>query len=141
MLGAEVQEVTDADERPQGPLLIGTEAVLHRVGSASLVVFLDFDQELLAPRYRAGAEGAEKTSGMLHALNLLLEDLLLIHSGVPALIRNTDLAAELARMTQNVTPAWLEAASRGVDQVESGMRRNLLRSLSLDAFAASLPVR
>jgi DNA polymerase-3 subunit delta' len=91
--------------------------------------------------YRAGAEGAEKTSGMLHALNLLLEDLLLIHSGVPALIRNTDLAAELARMTQNVTPAWLEAASRGVDQVESGMRRNLLRSLSLDAFAVSLPAR
>jgi DNA polymerase III subunit delta' len=91
--------------------------------------------------YRAGAEGAEKTSGTLHALNLLLEDLLLIHSGVPALIRNTDLATELARMTRNVTPAWLEAASRGVDQVESGMRRNLLRSLSLDAFAVSLPDR
>jgi len=78
---------------------------------------------------------------MLHALNLLLEDLLLIHSGVPALIRNTDLATELRRMTQDVTPAWLEAASRGVDQVEAGMRRNLLRSLSLDAFATSLPVR
>jgi DNA polymerase-3 subunit delta' len=91
--------------------------------------------------YRAGAEGSVKTSGMLHALNLLLEDLLLIHSGVPALIRNTDLAGDLARMTQSVTPAWLEAASRGVDQVEAGMRRNLLRSLSLDAFATSLPVR
>jgi DNA polymerase III subunit delta' len=91
--------------------------------------------------YRAGAEGAEKTSAMLHALNLLLEDLLLIHSGVPRLIRNTDLAAELARMAQNITPAWLEAASRGVDQVEAGMRRNLLRSVSLDAFATSLPLR
>jgi DNA polymerase III subunit delta' len=91
--------------------------------------------------YRAGAEGAAKTAAMLHALNLLLEDLLLIHSGVPALIRNTDLAAELRRMTQSVTPAWLEAASRGVDQVEAGMRRNLLRSLSLDAFATGLPVR
>ena len=91
--------------------------------------------------YRAGAEGAEKTAGMLHALNLLLEDLLLTHSRVPMLIRNTDLAAELARMTQSVTPAWLEAASRGADQVEAGMRRNLLRSLSLDAFATSLPVR
>ncbi len=34
-------------------LLVGTEAVLHRVRAASLVVFLDFDQELLAPRYRA----------------------------------------------------------------------------------------
>jgi primosomal protein N' (replication factor Y) len=37
-------------------LLVGTEAVLHRVRGASLVVFLDFDQELLAPRYRAGAQ-------------------------------------------------------------------------------------
>jgi DNA polymerase-3 subunit delta' len=70
-----------------------------------------------------------------------LEDLLLIHSGVPALIRNADLATELARMTRSVTPAWIEAASRGLDQVEAGMRRNLLRSLSLDAFATSLPVR
>ena len=91
--------------------------------------------------YRAGAEGAEKTSAMLHALNLLLEDLLLLRSNTPALIRNTDLAAELTRMAQDVTPAWLEAASRGVDQVEAGMRRNLLRSLSLDAFATSLPLR
>jgi primosomal protein N' (replication factor Y) len=40
-------------EAPDAPLLVGTEAVLHRVRSASLVVFLDFDQELLAPRYRA----------------------------------------------------------------------------------------
>jgi DNA polymerase-3 subunit delta' len=91
--------------------------------------------------YRAGAEGAGKTSAMLHALNLLLEDLLLTHSGVPALIRNTDMAKDLARMAQSVTPQWIEAASRGVDQVEAGMRRNLLRSLSLDAFATSLPVR
>ena len=91
--------------------------------------------------YRAGAEGAEKTSAMLHALNLLLEDLLLIHSGVPQLIRNTDLVADLTRMAQSITPAWLEAASRGADQVEAGMRRNLLRSLSLDAFATSLPAR
>lgn len=91
--------------------------------------------------YRAGAEGAGKTSAMLHAMSLLLEDLLLVHSGVPALIRNTDLAAELNRMAQVVTPAWLEAASRGADQVEAGMRRNLLRSVSLDAFATSLPGR
>ncbi len=91
--------------------------------------------------YRAGAEGSVKTSGMLHALNLLLEDLLLIHSGVPALVRNADLVKELSRMAQSVTPQWIEAASRGLDQVEAGMRRNLLRSLSLDAFATSLPVR
>ncbi len=37
-------------------VLLGTEAVLHRVSDAGLVAFLDFDQELLAPRYRAAEE-------------------------------------------------------------------------------------
>ncbi len=41
---------------PLAPVLVGTEAVLHRVPSASLVVFLDFDHELLAPRYRSGEQ-------------------------------------------------------------------------------------
>jgi len=37
-------------------ILIGTEAVLHHVHDAAVVAFLDFDQELLAPRYRASEE-------------------------------------------------------------------------------------
>lgn len=40
----------------EADLYIGTEAVLHRVESADAVAFLDFDQELLAPRYRATEE-------------------------------------------------------------------------------------
>jgi primosomal protein N' (replication factor Y) len=35
---------------------VGTEAALHRVVEADAVAFLDFDQELLAPRYRAAEE-------------------------------------------------------------------------------------
>ena len=35
---------------------VGTEAVLHRVDRADVVAFLDFDRELLAPRYRAGEQ-------------------------------------------------------------------------------------
>lgn len=46
---------TDVDS-PLPDVLIGTEAVLHRVRGAGLVAFLDFDQELLAPRYRAAEE-------------------------------------------------------------------------------------
>jgi primosomal protein N' (replication factor Y) len=38
------------------PVVVGTEAVLHRAGSADAVVFLDFDSELLAPRMRAAEE-------------------------------------------------------------------------------------
>jgi len=53
-----VVEVTAAtNERSvSGDLVVGTEAALHRVDAADVVVFLDFDQELLAPRYRAAEE-------------------------------------------------------------------------------------
>lgn len=36
------------------PIVVGTEAVLHRMREARAVVFLDMDQELLAPGFRAG---------------------------------------------------------------------------------------
>jgi len=88
--------------------------------------------------YRAGAEGKAKTEQLLHALALLLQDLLYLSSGTKDLLSNTDLAAELTRLAGQVDFAWISAASAGVDDVHSGMRRNLLRSLSLDALAASL---
>ncbi len=37
-------------------LYVGTEALLHRLDRADAVVFLDFDQELAVPRYRAAEE-------------------------------------------------------------------------------------
>jgi DNA polymerase-3 subunit delta' len=88
--------------------------------------------------YRAGADGQEKTIQLLRALGSLLEDLLLIHAGTSALIRNLDLAAELAALAQGLTIDWIDGAARALVQVEQGMRRNLLRSLSLDAMAVSL---
>jgi len=50
-LDASVTEVPDA------PVVVGTEAVLHRV-PARLVAFLDLDQELFAHRVRAGQQAA-----------------------------------------------------------------------------------
>jgi DNA polymerase-3 subunit delta' len=88
--------------------------------------------------YRAGADGQEKTVHLLRALGSLIEDLLLIVAGTPQLIRNLDIEAELTRMTQGLSVDWIDSASRALDQVEQGMRRNLLRSLSLDAMAVSL---
>ncbi len=88
--------------------------------------------------YRAGAEGQQKTSALLRALSLILEDLLFLDSGTPELVRNTDLRPELERLAQTLSFNWIEQASRGLDQVHSGMRRNLLRSLSLDAYATQL---
>jgi DNA polymerase-3 subunit delta' len=88
--------------------------------------------------YRAGADGQEKTFNLLRALGSLLEDLLLVVAGSPQLIRNLDLAAELDRLAQGLTIDWIDGAARALSQVESGMRRNLLRSLSLDAMAVGL---
>jgi DNA polymerase-3 subunit delta' len=88
--------------------------------------------------YRAGADGQTKTTALLRAFSLLLEDLLLLDSGTPELVRNIDLQTELGRLAAALPFAWIERASHAVDQVQSGMRRNLLRSLSLDAFAAQL---
>ncbi|WP_251106743.1 ATP-binding protein [Alloacidobacterium dinghuense] len=91
--------------------------------------------------YRAGAEGQQKTQGMLRALISLLEDLLLIQSGQAALMRNIDLQAELSAMASGVSFEWIENAARSIQQVQSGMRRNLLRSLALDAFAGEIAVQ
>ena len=57
----EVTGDTRSDELPDAKVFVGTEAVLHQVPAADVVVFLDFDQELLAPRYRA----AEEAFGLL----------------------------------------------------------------------------
>lgn len=88
--------------------------------------------------YRAGAEGREQTDRLLRTLYALLEDLLMLKSGTPDLVRNTDIKGELGRIAQSLDFDWIVSASQRLAEVERGMRRNLLRSLSLDAFATSL---
>jgi primosomal protein N' (replication factor Y) len=71
LIGEPVGELTaDSDRLGTERIVVGTEAVLWRLQSAAAVVFLDFDQELLAPRQRAAeqaltllARGARLTGG------------------------------------------------------------------------------
>ena len=59
LAGVEATELTGDSEEPidaGSRLVVGTEAALHRVTRADAVVFLDFDQHLLAPRFGAGEE-------------------------------------------------------------------------------------
>ena len=88
--------------------------------------------------YRAGADGQEKTIHLLRALSSLVEDLLLVVAGTPHLIRNIDLATELNRLAEGLTVDWIDGAARALVQAEQGMRRNLLRSLSLDAMTVAM---
>ena len=88
--------------------------------------------------YRPGAEGREKMEQLLHTLYALLRDLLFVCSGTPELVRNIDIQSELTRLAEFSDFDWIIAASDRLAEVERGLRRNLLRSLSLDAFAAAL---
>ena len=60
LTGLEVGEVSGPHAAvPDAPVLMATQAGLHRVRRSPLVVWLDFDQELLAPRLRAAEEALE----------------------------------------------------------------------------------
>jgi DNA polymerase-3 subunit delta' len=88
--------------------------------------------------YRAGAEGREKIELLLRCFYSLLQDLLFLESKSPDLIRNIDLKGELEKLSQATDFDWLSSAADRLAEVERGLRRNLLRSLSLDAFEAAL---
>ena len=88
--------------------------------------------------YRAGADGKSKLDSTIRVLYSLLEDLLFVKSGTPEMARNQDMLAELNRMAEQVDFDWIVSATQRLGELESGMRRNLLRSLALDSFAAAL---
>src|SRR5690349_17259767 len=88
--------------------------------------------------YRAGAEGRAKTEQLLGTICSLLEDMIFLQSGVPEFVRNTDITGELKKLAPAVDFTWITSATERVDEVRSGMRRNLLHSLSLDVLATAL---
>lgn len=47
---------TGSPDAALAAVVVGTEAALHRLPAADVVVFLDFDAELLAPRFRAAEQ-------------------------------------------------------------------------------------
>lgn len=81
LTGERVGELTADTDRVGGErIVVGTEAVLWRLQSAAAVVFLDFDQELLAPRQRASeqalallAQGARLVGGRRGGGRLLVQ--------------------------------------------------------------------
>jgi DNA polymerase-3 subunit delta' len=88
--------------------------------------------------YRGGAEGKEKTDQLVAAVYSLLKDIMALTSAAPDLVRNTDIAGELKSLAASVDFAWIAQAAQQLGQLQRGMRRNVLRPLSLDAFALAL---
>ncbi|MGI8741979.1 MAG: AAA family ATPase [Bryobacteraceae bacterium] len=83
------------------------------------------------------ARKQEKLDLLINVLYLLLEDVLLLahqNSG----IRNIDLRKELQALADGVSFRWIRAATRRVDEMAELARRNIQKSIALDAFAVEL---
>ncbi|MEE9415414.1 MAG: hypothetical protein V3V01_09030 [Acidimicrobiales bacterium] len=120
LAGRPVVEVTGTDDSPLNgaDIFVGTEAVLHRVPHAKTVVFLDFDQELAALRYRA----SEQAFGLLIRAARLLG---VRSAGGRMLIQTRKPEHEVLVAAAKADPSYLS---------EAGQRRR--RSLQLPPFSA-----
>jgi len=106
---------------PGTPVLVGTEAVLHRVRHAAAVVFLDIDLHLLAPRLSA------------------TEDTLALFVRAARLVGARGTAATWARvLVQTRVPDHpvLEAVSQGEPATVLGEEVAVRRASALPPFAA-----
>ncbi len=79
----------------------------------------------------------EKLDSYLEVLYLLLEDVLRLANGVSA-IRNDDLRGELDALARRVSFDWQRAAVAKTDELMELVRRNIQKSIALDAFAVEL---
>ena len=109
-----VVAVTGADTHPpeRAGVYVGTEAVLHRVGPVDVVAFLEFDSEMLAPRFRAGEQ----------ALALI--------------VRAGRIAPEVLIQTFSPTHEVIRAASAGDPSIVLDSERSRRELLGLPPFGA-----
>jgi DNA polymerase-3 subunit delta' len=84
-----------------------------------------------------GRGRADKLDFYLKALYELLRDLLLLHQGV-AEIRNVDIRRELEALAGKIEFAWLRRAVKRVDEIAELIRRNIQKTIALDALIIEL---
>jgi DNA polymerase-3 subunit delta' len=85
------------------------------------------------------ARRTEKLESYLEVLYVLLEDILRLANGIGPL-RNEDVRGLLTLLAGRVTFEWLRAAVERVDEMARLVRRNIQKSIALDAFATALRV-
>ena len=83
------------------------------------------------------ARRTEKLDTYLEALYMLLDDVLRLANGV-ASIRNEDVRTDLETLARRVSFDWLRAAVGKVDALVELVRRNIQKSIALDALAVNL---
>ena len=83
------------------------------------------------------ARRTEKLDSYLEVLYLLLSDVLRITEGVPA-GPNADIGNELKAVAARVSFDWLRRAVEKVDELVELVRRNIQKSIALDAWAVDM---
>ncbi len=83
------------------------------------------------------ARRTEKFDSYLEVLYLLLGDVLRITEGVPA-AANADVAEDLKEVAARVSFEWLRRAVEKVDELVELVRRNIQKSIALDAWAVDM---
>ena len=83
------------------------------------------------------ARRTEKLDAYLEVLYMLLSDVLRLVHGVPA-GRNADISPELQAVAQKVSFDWLRRAVQKVDLLVELVRRNIQKSIALDAWAVDM---
>jgi DNA polymerase-3 subunit delta' len=84
-----------------------------------------------------GRSKSEKLELYLKVLYELLRDLLLLHAGSGE-IRNEDIRRELEPLAARVEFAWLRKAVAQVDEILELVRRNIQKTIALDALIVEL---
>lgn len=87
--------------------------------------------ESMAPRKQ------EKLDMLLSILYVLLEDLLLLSQGAGE-IRNADLRRNLEPLASSISFRWIREAVRRADELSELVRRNIQKSIALDALVVHL---
>jgi DNA polymerase III subunit delta' len=80
---------------------------------------------------------SEKLDALLNILYVLLEDLLLLSQGAGE-IRNVDIRGELEALASRVSFRWIRAAVGRADELSELVRRNIQKSIALDALVVGL---
>ena len=83
------------------------------------------------------ARKQDKLELLLGVLYGLLEDIVLLANGCGE-VRNADVRAELEALAAAVSFRWIRAAVRRADELVEFARRNIQKSIALDAFAVEL---
>ncbi len=85
------------------------------------------------------ARRTEKLDSYLEVLYVLIDDVVRLANGIPS-IRNEDIRRELQPLAQRVSFAWLRAAVKKVDELVELVRRNIQKSIALDALVVELRI-